>query len=184
MPRSPIRGVTVSTTPASRYSTDCVPTTAVVVVPVATAPPIGTCWLVTIGIEVETLITAFLFSDVMMDGLESTLSRSSEANVLIAEKNWSVAKVKTLSPARVVIAAVEPAVAAVGILYDGRPWSVPAGFEPRPGALDTSNLPERTAHSIPSRISPVNVTSATRTSIRTWRGLRSSCFSVCSKSVQ
>ena len=48
VPCSPIRGVTVRTTPASRYSTDCVPTTAavaLVVVPVVpgTVPPMGTC---------------------------------------------------------------------------------------------------------------------------------------------
>src|SRR5712691_6953068 len=115
-----------------------------------TAPPIGTCWLVTIGMDVETLITAFLFSDVMIDGLDSTLSRSSAANAFRAAKKRSVAKVKKLSPASVLIAAVEPAVAGVGIVNVGRPWSVPAVFVPRPGAFEKSNRPARTAHSTPS----------------------------------
>src|SRR5439155_13468565 len=133
-------------------------------------------------IDVETLITAFLFSEVMIDGLESTLSRSSDANVLSAAKNRSLLKVKKLRPASVVTAVDG------GKPNDGRPWSTPAAFVPRPGALETvppgANLLDRRAHSMPSRVSPVSVTSATMTSISTWRGLRSSCLSVCSKSVQ
>ena len=85
-----MRGVTVRITPASRYSTDCVPTMAcVVVVPVVACvvPPMGTCWLVTIGMELDTLMMAFLFSDVSTCGLDSTLTRSIEASVLSSSMN-------------------------------------------------------------------------------------------------
>jgi hypothetical protein len=52
VPCSPIRGVTVRMTPASRYSTVCV--MALPVIPPVTT---GTCWDVTIGTDVDTLIT-------------------------------------------------------------------------------------------------------------------------------
>src|SRR6184192_1578589 len=65
VPSSPMRGVTVRITPASRYSTVWLSPAVVVVVVVvlvaaATWPVV---WLVTTGTEVETLMTAFLFSD-------------------------------------------------------------------------------------------------------------------------
>src|SRR5436309_931233 len=65
VPCSPMRGVTVRMMPASLYST-------VWVMELAVPPPeaTGTCWLVTMGTEVETLMMAFLFSLVMMDGLD------------------------------------------------------------------------------------------------------------------
>src|SRR5215831_17232312 len=44
--------------------------------------------------------------------------------------------------------------------------------------------PARTAQSMPSRVSSVNVISATITSISTWRGILSSCLIVFSISVQ
>jgi hypothetical protein len=50
--------------------------------------------------------------------------------------------------------------------------------------LDTLKRPDRTAQSIPSRSSSVSVTSATSTSISTWRGIRSSCLMVFSISIQ
>src|SRR3990172_2798390 len=93
VPCSPIRGVTVRMIPASRYST-CWVMEFPVVPPAAT----GTCWPVTMGTEVETLITAFLFSAVMMEGLDSTLTLFSLASAFSADMNSSVAKVKKLSP--------------------------------------------------------------------------------------
>src|SRR2546428_4282365 len=141
VPRSPIRGVTVRITPASRYSTDWVPTTAVVVVvDVDVAPPMGSCWLVTIGIDVETLMTAFLFSDVSTCGLETMLTRFSEASVLSSAKNRPVSKVKAVRPAE-----SGPNVPAGGRIDDGDvSWPPPAG-----GAAPTMNLPWRTAQSMP-----------------------------------
>src|SRR5207245_11600398 len=73
VPRSPMRGVTVRITPASRYSTVWL-RPAVVVVVVAVVLAAATCpvvWLVTMGTEVETLMTAFLFSDVIRCGFET-----------------------------------------------------------------------------------------------------------------
>ena len=68
--------------PASLYST-------VWVMELAVPPPeaTGTCWLVTMGTEVETLMMAFLFSLVMMDGLDSTLTLFSVARALSAARN-------------------------------------------------------------------------------------------------
>ena len=75
------------------------PTTAVVVpVPVDVAPPIGTCWLVTIGTVRETLMTAFLFSDVRMCGLETMLTRFSLASVLRIAMKRPVSNVNAVSP--------------------------------------------------------------------------------------
>ena len=63
-----------------------------------TAPPKGTCWLVTIGIESDTLMIAFLFSEVITWGLESTLMRFSEASAFMIIMNWSDANVNAVSP--------------------------------------------------------------------------------------
>ena len=52
--------------PASLYSTACV-----MELPVLPPADTGTCCDVTMGTDCETLMTAFLFSLVMMDGLES-----------------------------------------------------------------------------------------------------------------
>src|SRR5881396_2708741 len=130
VPCSPMRGVTVRTTPASRYSTDWVPTTAVVVVvDVDVAPPIGSCWLVTIGIDSETLMTAFLFSDVRMCGLETMLTRFWDASVLRIAKNLPVSNVKAVRPAE-----TGPNVPAGGKIDDGAVTPPPpaVGLEPKP----------------------------------------------------
>src|SRR5262249_3147351 len=101
VPCSPIRGVTVSTMPTSLYSTVWVPTIPVeLVVVVLTAPPIGICWEVSTGTDFETLMTAFLFSLVITDGLDSTLTLFSVANRLMADRNSFVAKVKKFSPVK------------------------------------------------------------------------------------
>src|SRR2546427_12401485 len=142
VPCSPMRGVTVRTTPASRYWTDWVPPTAVV--PPAggeTAPPMGSCWLVTIGTDSETLMTAFLFSDVRMCGLETMLTRFWAASVLSIAKNLPVSNVKAVRPAE-----TGPHAPAGGKIHDGdgRLPPPPGGAAPKP------NLPERTAQSMPS----------------------------------
>src|SRR5262245_66473942 len=72
-PCSPIRGVTVRITPASRYSTVWF-NPAVVVVVVVDVVAAATCpvvWLVTTGTDVDTLMTAFLFSEVSTCGFET-----------------------------------------------------------------------------------------------------------------
>src|SRR5439155_5862255 len=65
---------------------------------VAVAPPIGSCWLVMIGTDVETLMTAFLFSDVSTWGFETILTRFSEASVLRIAMNRPVSNVNAVSP--------------------------------------------------------------------------------------
>src|SRR5207244_6273366 len=164
VPCSPMRGVTVRTTPASRYSTDCVPTTAVVVPPVGTAPPIGSCWLVTIGTDSETLMTAFLFSDVRMCGLETMLPRFWAASVLSIAKNLPVWNVKAVRPAE-----TGPNAPAGGKIDDGDATLPP----PAVGAAPKPNLPERTAQSMPRLRSSFSVISAASTSISTCLGIRS-----------
>src|SRR5438093_7459316 len=101
VPCSPMRGVTVRITPASRYSTVWLSPAVVVVVVVvdvaaATWPVV---WLVTTGTEVETLMTAFLFSDVITCGFETMLILFSLASALSIAMNWSVANVNAVSPA-------------------------------------------------------------------------------------
>src|SRR5882724_10468468 len=93
VPCSPMRGVTVRMMPASRYST-------VWVIALPVMPPVatGTCWEVTIGTEVDTLITAVRFSAVMIDGFDRTLTRFSLASALSAARNLSAANAKTLKP--------------------------------------------------------------------------------------
>src|SRR5713226_6952487 len=140
VPRSPMRGVTVRTTPASRYSTDWVPTTAVVVVvDVDVAPPMGSCWLVTIGIDSETLMTAFLFSDVRMCGLETMLTRFWDASVFSIAKNLPVSNVKAVRPAE-----RGPNDPAGGRIDDGDVSRPP----PAVGVAPTLNRPSRTAQSM------------------------------------
>src|SRR5262245_6666568 len=95
-----MRGVTVRITPASRYSTvwlrpAVVVVVVVVVVAAATWPVV---WLVTMGTEVETLMTAFLFSEVITCGFETMLTLFSLASALSIAMNWSVAKVHAVSP--------------------------------------------------------------------------------------
>src|SRR5215831_16343803 len=91
-----MRGVTVRMIPASLYSTVWVPT--IELVPVDGVAPIGTCCEVRIGTERDTLMTAFLFSAVMMDGLERTLTLFSLASRLMAATNSLAAKAKTFRP--------------------------------------------------------------------------------------
>ena len=72
-----MRGVTVRMMPASRYSTLCVRTCEGTCCCCTTWPtPVDaeTCCCVTIGTEFDTLMTAFLFSEVMIVGLDSTVS--------------------------------------------------------------------------------------------------------------
>jgi hypothetical protein len=166
VPCSPMRGVTLRMMPASRYST-------VWVIALPVMPPVatGTCWEVTIGTDVDTLITALRFSAVMIDGFDSTFTRFSLASALSAARNLSAAKVKTLKP----IGTAPPS----GISDEaGREGSRPEGDEL------TSKRPERTAHSMPSLVSSVSVTSAASTSISTWRGILSSLWIVSSISFQ
>src|ERR1700687_6115593 len=117
VPCSPIRGVTVRMMPMSLYSTVWVMELPVIP-PVAT----GTCCDVTIGTEVDTLMMAFLFSAVMMVGLDRTVTLFSVARAFSAARNLSVANVKKLSPA----ATGPPS----GISeVSGRPGKVPEGDE-------------------------------------------------------
>ncbi len=119
------------------------------------------------GTEVETLMTALLFSVVMMDGFDSTLTLFSVASALSAARNLSAAKVKKLKPG-----GTRPP---KGIrLWRGRLGSVPEGEELR------SKRPVRMAHSMPSLVSSVSVTSAANTSMSTWRGILSSFLIVSS----
>ena len=88
-----MRGVTVRMMPASLYST-------VWVIALPVMPPVatGTCWDVTMGTEVETLITAFRFSAVMIEGLDRMLTRLSVASALSAARNLSAANANMLNP--------------------------------------------------------------------------------------
>ena len=115
-------------------------------------PPVatGTCCDVTMGTDVETLITAFLFSEVMTEGFESTLTLFSLASAFIAARNLSAAKVKTLRPS----GTAPPRGMRLRV---GCPGSVPVG-EPL-----MSKRPLRIAHSRPSLVSSVKVTSAAST---------------------
>src|SRR3990170_7052100 len=101
VPRSPMRGVTVRITPASLYSTVwLVPPIVLVVVepPAMTGLVVVVCWLVTIGTEVETLMTAFLFSDVSTWGFETMLTLFRDASVFRSTKNWPVLNVNAVRP--------------------------------------------------------------------------------------
>src|SRR5260370_13266624 len=91
VPCSPMRGVTVRMMPASLYSTAWV-----MELPVLPPADTGTCWEVTMGTEVETLMMAFLFSLVMMDGLDSTLTLFSVASAFNAWINSPVINVNML----------------------------------------------------------------------------------------
>src|SRR5437867_8080302 len=187
VPGSPMRGVTVRITPASRYSTVWLSPAVVVVVVVvlvaaATWPVV---WLVTTGTEVETLMTAFLFSDVSTCGFETMLILFSLASALSIAMNWSVENVNAVSPCP-----RGPTTEAGPPSWDGSDRVPPAepGVVGRPGGpvlvLAKLKRPVRTAQSTPSRVSSVSVISATSTSISTWRGMRSSCLIVFSISVQ
>src|SRR5580765_7254047 len=57
------------------------------------------CWPVMIGTDCDTLMTAFLFSDVMMCGFETMLTRLSEASVFRSAKNFWLSNVKAVRPA-------------------------------------------------------------------------------------
>ena len=176
VPFSPMRGVTVRMTPASRYSTDCVPTTDVVFCAVCVVvPPIGTCWLVTIGIESDTLMTAFLFSVVSTCGLESTLTRLSDASMFSSAKNSPLSNASPVSPA-----AGNASATFGGINVDGEVIVGVSGLI----ACCAARIGFFSAQSMPNRKSSVSVISATRTSISTWRGIRSSCRMVVSISAQ
>src|SRR2546427_3619961 len=197
VPFSPMRGVTVRMTPASRYSTVWLTPPVVIVVLV---PPPGSvpgelialvCWLVMIGTESDTLMTAFLFSDVITCGFETMLTLFSLASALSIAMNWSVANVNAVSPApkgpRTAAGPATPVGSVTGPAGGadvGRPPAGPVLKLPTLMRRPPTSTPERTAQSTPSRVSSVSVTSATSTSIRTWRGIRSSCLIVFSISVQ
>ena len=177
VPRSPMRGVTVRMTPASRYST--VWLTPPVVMLVLVVPPVVpgvltvlVCWPVMIGTDCETLMMAFLFSDVIMCGLLMTLTRLSEAKALRIAKNLSVAKVNPVSPpaGRPAMVVRAPIVSKpVGVVIVGLVF-----VDVVMDCCATLNLPARSAQSMPSCMSLFSVISATRTSISTWRGILSS----------
>src|SRR5437660_3789694 len=187
VPCSPMRGVTVRITPASRYSTVWL-SPAVVVVVVLVVLAAATCpvvWLVTTGTDVDTLMTAFLFSEVMTCGFETMLTLLSLASALSIAMKWSVANVKAVSPWP-----KGPRSAAGPLTPAGNDIVPPSddGVVGSPGGpvlvLTKLKRPCRTAQSMPSRVSSVSVISATSTSISTWRGMRSSCLIVFSISVQ
>src|SRR5262245_6519169 len=131
-----MRGVTVRMMPASLYST-------VWVIELPVIPPVatGTCCDVTIGTEVETLMTALRFSAVMMDGLESTLTRLSVDSALRAASTLSAAKAKRLKPS----GTARPPKGMIDC--GGLAGSRPEGDEV------IVKFPDRTAHSTPSFIS-------------------------------
>src|SRR5258705_12912841 len=150
---------------ASLYSTAWV-----MELPVLPPADTGTCCEVTMGTDCETLMTAFLFSLVMMDGLESTLTLFSLARALRAAMN-SLAATNMLKPgARSAPVEMMPGPGGVGV------W--PLVF----CVLVKVNLPLRTAHSMPSLVSSFSVTSAARTSMSTWRAGPSSFLIVSSMS--
>src|SRR5213594_4003810 len=153
VPRSPMRGVTVRITPASRYSTvwfrpAVVVVVVVVVVAAATWPVV---WLVTMGTEVETLMTAFLFSDVITCGFETMLTLFSLASALSIAMNWSVANVNAVSPApkgpRTAAGPATPEGSVTGPAGGADVGRPPAGPVLK---LPTLKRPERTAQSTPS----------------------------------
>src|SRR5881409_1151408 len=192
VPCSPMRGVTVRITPASRYSTvwlsPAVVVVVLVVVVVGVVVAAATCpvvWLVTIGTEVDTLMMAFLFSEVSTCGFETMLTLFSLASALSIAMNWSVENVNAERPWP-----IGPTSRA------GPPTPIGSDMNPLSGGgvvgsaggpvlvLTKLKRPARTAQSMPSRVSSVSVISATSTSISTWRGMRSSCLIVFSISVQ
>ena len=124
------------------------------------------------GTDVDTLITALRFSAVMMDGFDSTLTRFSLAMALSGGEELVGREGEDVEAHR--------HRAARGGISDeeGREGSTPEGEEL------TSKRPERTAHSMPSLVSSVSVTSAASTSISTWRGILSSLRVVSSISFQ
>ena len=127
VPRSPIRGVTVRITPASRYSMVWFtpPVVMVVLVVPAVAPGVLTvlvCWPVMIGTDCDTLMMAFLFSEVITWGLDTTLTRLSDASALSIAKNLSDVNVNAVRPApgRPAIAVAAPrASKPVGVVMVG-----------------------------------------------------------------
>src|ERR1700716_4345830 len=117
-----MRGVTVRMMPASLYSTAWV-----MELPVLPPADTGTCWEVTMGTEVETLMMAFLFSLVMMDGLDSTLTLFSVASAFHAAMNSPAINVNMLKPRG--RAAALPRLPGPGKMLDGgRLGVVPALF--------------------------------------------------------
>src|SRR5438132_11281440 len=175
VPCSPMRGVTVRITPASRYSTVWLSPAVVVVVDVvvvgaATCPVV---WLVTTGTDVDTLMTAFLFSEVMTCGFETMLTLLSLASALSIAMKWSVANVKAVSPwPKGPRTAAGPATPAGDVLVP------PAddGVVGSPGGpvFVVAKLKRlwRPAQSMTDRISLVRLISAAITSISTWRDFR------------
>src|SRR4030095_11476113 len=105
-------------------------------------PPVatGTCCDVTIGTDCETLMTAFLFSVVMTEGLDSTLTKFWVASALRAARNRSVAKAKRLSPA------------GTGPPSGMRFWAGMPGNSPD-GEEVAENFPLRTAQCVPGLVS-------------------------------
>src|SRR5262245_5381953 len=164
-----MRGVTVRMMPASLYSTAWV-----MELPVLPPADTGTCWEVTMGTDCETLMTAFLFSLVMIDGLDSTLTLFSLASALRAATK-SLAATNMLRPGATMVPA---------LMMPTGGGVVPVPVLPLFWVLVMVNLPLRTAHSMPSLVSSVRVTSAANTSMRTWRARRSSFLIVSSISRQ
>src|SRR5215510_1379638 len=186
-----MRGVTVRITPASRYSTVWLRPAVVVVfvvVVVGVVVAAATCpvvWLVTIGTDVDTLMIAFLFSEVSTCGFETMLTLFSLESALSIAMNSFVENVNAESPWP-----IGPMARAGPPTPIGKVMRPPSGVGVVGSAggpvlvLTMLKRPARTAQSMPSRVSSVNVISATITSISTWRGIRSSCLIVFSISVQ
>src|SRR5262245_52566700 len=169
-----MRGVTVRMMPASLYSTVWVPT--IEFVPVDGVAPIGTCWDVRIGTDRDTLMTAFLFSAVMIDGLESTLTLFWVDNALRAIRNSWAANVKKLNPDAALSSVLKGGTRSAGLVGNTEP----------PGAVLKLAVkrPFWIAHCRPRRVLSSSVTSAASTSMSTWRGIRSSFLMIASISDQ
>src|SRR5438445_11723099 len=95
------------------------------------------------GTEVETLMMAFLFSLVMMDGLDSTLTLFSLASAFSAAMNSLATNVNMLKPTGRTVP--PPRLPAPGLmLVGGRLGKAPAGV----WVVVKVNLPLRRAHSM------------------------------------
>ena len=184
--------VTVRMTPASLYSTVWFTLPVVVVTPPVTTggarEPV--CCPVMMGIESDTLMMAFLFSDVITCGFDSTLTLLSDASVLRMPKNRSESKVNASAPAR---SARRPPLRRGSAEQRGRraeacrrPSRARSDQRRRSRCSPTCPTLKRPWGSPvdPSRMSSVSWISATSTSISTWRGILSSWAIVASISAQ
>src|SRR5207237_6875422 len=140
--------------PVSSYSTGWFtpPVAMVVLVLPPTVPGLLTvlvCWPVMIGTDWETLMTAFLFSDVITCGFEMMFTRFCAASTLSIARNSELPNVKAVSPAPT---GPNAAVAMVGMTLIGgliTPLSM-VGKTPFDAlTLAMPNLPVLSAQSMP-----------------------------------